>query len=402
MDNSKDLNPYQVKTGGSSEVPKWKQATIEEEALDDYEVDTAIQELSYFHHSIRAPLSDFSRLDNLINAREQQVPSMEEHTPELGIEDTNHEQPIAPIEESNEAISAPLNTIEDVNEVLSNQPLLQEKNPDVSRQDVNEPPVSITAKQQPAYSAIGKPDASPVEKELPKFVERLKLTENGLKKGFNNSTKMWSAIESKLDSKELNPTGKEIGYGVVIRPEWVGDDESKYPIVDGVPVDVNKPITDRQAVGLLENVMCEKLNELKKAYKEISELPPSSQMLWLDFAYNAGTGAIKGNGSKPNKMYQYLKEGKPIAAALETFNYWNANGVPLRGLHDRRIKAWNQMAKAEGLPLVTEYEWGSGGSTVYFNDMFSEADGVLDMVGKSSKRYLSSKITSPTKRYKGE
>ncbi len=333
MDGSKDLNPYQVKTKGVSEEPKWKQATIEGNASDLDEVNTASQSLSAVHNSIRAPLSDFSNLESLIT---------------------------------------------------------------------NEAPRGTVLRQEPNYSAVGKPDAKPIEQALPSFVERLKLTENGLKKGFNNATKTWSAIESKLDSKKLNPVGKEIGYGVVIRPEWVGSDESKYPVVDGVPVNVNKPITDRQAVGLLENAMGEKLDQLKGEYKEIEKLGANSQIFWLDFAYNAGVSAIKGSSSKPHKMYQYLKAGQPAAAALETFNYWNANGIPLRGLHDRRIKAWNQMASAEGLPLVTDYEWGSGGSTVYFSDNFDESDGVPHMTGKNVRRYLSSKITTPTKRYKGD
>lgn len=225
------------------------------------------------------------------------------------------------------------------------------------------------------------------------YIEQVKVHENSTKEGFKDGK--FYPINSAEGKGTLNPSGQEIGYGILVKPEWLGTDESKYPVVDGVPVDVRGGITEEQATALVNDIVTAKQTELFDAYPDIGKMTTPLKMYWTDFTYNGGVGAIKKNPS----ALKALKAKQPVEAVIKTFNYWNTSGTPTRGLFKRRINSYNDMAKQMGLPLVTSYDWGDGKGVARFDSKFEKGEGADKFAGKDSIRFSSKGITTGATSY---
>lgn len=211
-----------------------------------------------------------------------------------------------------------------------------------------------------------------------RLVESIMLSENPTHKGYNTVVNKWYPIKSSNDSKYLNPTQKEIGYGVVVRPEWIGSDTSKWIQYLGKPLELSKGITHSQLLFII-NLLLDDID--KDLYRVVGSkyetLDPAFQSYWQKVIYNAGIGVLyKNRGGKrvPTNMLQSLRLGYPIDAMHSAFTVWwaghGADRQPMRGLLNRRLNDYNESASDLKIPSATTYSWGNGSATIHFNSNF--------------------------------
>ena len=153
-----------------------------------------------------------------------------------------------------------------------------------------------------------------------------------------------------------SPIGeKDIGWGFKVEPEMLTDDRSKWPKVNGVPVDLRKGIDLNTANALLYQEL-EKAQDLCKAQvPNWEKTTPMEKFFWIDLAYNSGPETFK----KSPKAMAAAKAGYTAEAAIKSLDFIYSGKGQMKGLFNRRIESYNEMAKElPGVPLIEEAEWG--------------------------------------------
>lgn len=206
---------------------------------------------------------------------------------------------------------------------------------------------------------------------MSEYVSRMERAENASLEGFRGGK--FYPIKSLEGAGELNKTGQEIGYGMIIKEDWLTNDRSKWPIIDGQPTDIRRGLTKAQMDSFTRDKIAEIQENLKGIIPEWDSMKPSLKMYFTDFAYNAGEDAIR---VKNPTAFKALQEGQPVDAMIATFDYWNVTQGGIKtakhGLLKRRLNEYNATAKALGLPQATSYKWGSGRAKVHFEGEFKE------------------------------
>jgi len=190
------------------------------------------------------------------------------------------------------------------------------------------------------------------------YMKQLKGFENPKQKGLTETPqgKRYMPIDSGEGKTKNNPTGKEIGFGIVIRPEWLSKDKSKWPVIENVPVDVSKGITEHQANTLYTSFVEDAYKVASKKLKGFEELTPYEQMFWTDGVYNGGDGFVAHKNPKAMKAY---KEGYTVEAMLKVLDFIGKDPNLHRGLLRRRINFYNQAAlEISGAPVIESYTMG--------------------------------------------
>ena len=153
-----------------------------------------------------------------------------------------------------------------------------------------------------------------------------------------------------------SPIGeKDIGWGFKVEPEMLTDDQSKWPKVNGVPIDLRKGITRETANHLLFQEL-EKSRELCRTQMPgWDKMSPMEKFFWNDLAYNSGDQTFV----KSPKAVKAAKEGYTAEAAIKSLDFIKSGNKPMRGLFNRRIQSYNELAKElPGVPMIEEAEWG--------------------------------------------
>jgi len=153
-----------------------------------------------------------------------------------------------------------------------------------------------------------------------------------------------------------SPIGeKNIGWGFKVEPEMLTDDQSKWPKANGIPIDLRKGISRDTAMTLLHQEL-EKSREVCKAQMPgWDKMTPMEKFFWTDLAFNSGKDTFK----KSPKAVKAAKEGYTAEAAIKSLDFIHSGKVQMRGLFNRRIASYNQMAKElPGVPEIEEAEWG--------------------------------------------
>ena len=231
------------------------------------------------------------------------------------------------------------------------------------------------------------------------YQQRIKQLENPDNKGLRGGR--YYMVPSLEGKGAKNKTGYDIGHGLLVKEEWLGKDKSKWPKVGGIPINVKDGLLPAQVDDLVDQHITGIENDLKGLVPRWDDMDPSLQTFFIDFAYNGGIGALK--DSSPNTM-KALESGEPLEAAIRTFNYWNiTDGVTQqkeasRGLLNRRINEYNEMAKALGAPKVTSYSWGEGRAKVHFSNKLKAGSG--EYFGRQDVMYKSSGIKGGRVDYK--
>lgn len=147
----------------------------------------------------------------------------------------------------------------------------------------------------------------------------------------------------------------EIGYGTKVLEAWLTDDKSKWPVIDGVPVDVRKGITKNQAEAFIQQSLDSAFQASKAKVAGFEEATEMQKKYWVDLAYNGGNNVFEKN---PTAM-KTLKAGYSLEGIIRTFDYIKSAGKVTRGLLNRRLSGYNEAAlEHSGAPVVTEYIFG--------------------------------------------
>lgn len=153
-----------------------------------------------------------------------------------------------------------------------------------------------------------------------------------------------------------SPIGeKNIGWGFKVEPEMLTDDQSKWPKANGIPIDLRKGISRDTAMTLLHQEL-EKARDVCKAQMPgWDKMTPMEKFFWNDLAFNSGPEVFK----KSPKAVKAAKAGYTAEAAMRELDFIHSGKKQMRGLFNRRIASYNQMAKElPGVPEIEEAEWG--------------------------------------------
>jgi len=182
-------------------------------------------------------------------------------------------------------------------------------------------------------------------------------------------------------------SGFEIGYGIKIPKAWLADDESKWPVVQGVSVNVKNGITDEQATAMTKDLLDKAYKDAKSEVNGWNTLSEREKSFWADLTYNGGKGAI----AKNTKAVAASKKGLSVEAMIGVFNFIKADGKHRRGLLNRRLSMYNQAALSiSGAPVASSYEIKDGLVNIQFSNGF--------MTNKVSKSFAK-KINNNKKIY---
>ena len=148
-----------------------------------------------------------------------------------------------------------------------------------------------------------------------------------------------------------------IGYGIKVDPAWLKDDKKKWPVVDGVPVNVKNGITREQAKTMGTDILEKSYDQAKKVLgTEWGKATEREKSFWADLTYNGGAGAMAKNA----KAMTAAKKGLGVEAMIKSLDYIKVDGKKVRGLLNRRISMYNQAALGiSGAPIIESYEFGS-------------------------------------------
>lgn len=215
------------------------------------------------------------------------------------------------------------------------------------------------------------------------YFENLKRRENGENKGLTSGPQGQQVFMPIESLEGHGPDGEvfstlEIGYGTKIPQSWLTDEQSEWPVIDGVPVDVRAGITVQQANSLARESLSKAEAFVKGKVKDYESLTSYEKLFWTDLVYNGGQKAI----AKNPKAKKAMDKGFSGEAMIRVFDFIGTAGKKTRGLLNRRVSSYNKAAaETTGLPLVDTIEWGSQIRVRFTSNIHS--DKVSDKFSKS-------------------
>lgn len=153
-----------------------------------------------------------------------------------------------------------------------------------------------------------------------------------------------------------SPIGeKDIGWGFKVEPEMLTEDKSKWPKVNGIPIDLRKGISRDVANSLLYQEIEKARETCRTQMPNWDNMTPMEKFFWNDLAYNSGPETFN---KSPNAV-KAAKAGYTAEAAIKSLDFIGSGHKQVKGLFDRRIKSYNKMAQElPGVPEIEEAEWG--------------------------------------------
>ena len=201
------------------------------------------------------------------------------------------------------------------------------------------------------------------------YHEEIKGYENPRELGLKGSTfKPIRSMEGRGSDKENSEY--EIGYGIKIKESWLTDNRKAWPKINGVPVDVRKGISKRQAedwsLQYQEQAYASAKGIVGSPWKDMTE---REKIYWSDLVYNLGEAGTKKN----SKALKLMNKGLPVEAAIATLDSIHVNGKPNLGIFKRRVKMYNELADSlPGVPRIEEYSFSKGIKVKFSSSFFSD------------------------------
>lgn len=188
------------------------------------------------------------------------------------------------------------------------------------------------------------------------FVEDLKRNENAQKVGFEGGKfKPYPSLQG-ADPKN-GWSEFEVAYGIRVPEEWLGEDENKWPTVQGVKLNISEGITEDEATALLTQNLDEQEEVAQKKIKGYADMSSGEQFFWKDLMYNGGTESVF--KKKSPKAFKALQEGNTVEAMIRSLDFIHVGNTPHKGLLKRRVSRYNKAtASLNGLPRIEEVEYG--------------------------------------------
>lgn len=211
---------------------------------------------------------------------------------------------------------------------------------------------------------------------LKSYIEGLKKRENPGNRGLVDfgGQKKFMPFKSIAEKREPGQSEFEIGYGIKVMDKWLDTREINWPVIDGVPVDIQEGITPQQAESLLIERTKKDRDILRSKFKTWGDMTEEEKIGWQDLSYNGGPGAIEKNP----KAMAAANAGHTLEGLALLFDYTKAGNNRYRGLFTRRLNVYNKAAlSVTGAPIVEEYKWGKNEVWVKFSssirsDKFSD------------------------------
>jgi hypothetical protein len=221
----------------------------------------------------------------------------------------------------------------------------------IAEQDIVEDRLGVTSTRGQAMSS---------------YIDSIKKHEIPTKKGYVsqggvNKFMMYKSIE---EAKVPGLSEYEIGYGIKVKDDWLSDDRNKWPLIDGVRVNVREGLTVPQVDSLLE-MRAEKDRDVASALlSKWSTMTEEEKIGWQDLTYNGGSKAIKIN----KNARAAANKGYTMEGLVRVFDYIRAGDRRYRGLLKRRLNVYNKAAlSVTGAPVVEEYKWSKDSVMVKFS-----------------------------------
>lgn len=188
--------------------------------------------------------------------------------------------------------------------------------------------------------------------------EDLKMRENADKKGLvstptGNKFMPFESIEG--EGPDSGMSKFEIGYGIKIPKAWLGDDKSKWPVVEDVPVNVKEGMSEDKVLALSETLLEDSYNVSSEKLNKWDDMTEMEKGFWADLTHNGGHRAINKN---PEAM-KAANAGRTVEGMVLALDFIKYNDKPSRGLLNRRLSRYNQAAlERTGVPVVESYKFG--------------------------------------------
>lgn len=188
------------------------------------------------------------------------------------------------------------------------------------------------------------------------FIEDLKRNENAQKVGFEaGKFKPYASLQGA--DIENGWSEFEIAYGTRVPVDWLGDDETKWPSVQGVRLNIKEGITEEEATALLSDELDRQELVAEKKIKGYDQMSSGEKFFWRDLIYNGGTESVF--RKKSPKAFEALQEGNTVEAMIRSLDFIHVGKVPYKGLLKRRVARYNKAtASLNGLPRIEEVEYG--------------------------------------------
>jgi len=204
------------------------------------------------------------------------------------------------------------------------------------------------------------------------YFNDVKIAENGSEKGLTKTPTderfmPFDSIEG--TGPDASMSKQEIGYGVKIPKKWFSDDKNKWPMVEGVRIDIKKGITRDQATAMTENIIDDSFKQASSKFTKWEDMSEMEKVFWADLTYNGGAKAI----NKNPKARAAANAGRTVEGMVLALDFIKANDKPMRGLLNRRLSRYNQAAlEITGTPVVEEYVFGKEIKIKFSSDFMTD------------------------------
>ncbi len=164
-------------------------------------------------------------------------------------------------------------------------------------------------------------------------------------------------------------SNQEIGHGIKIPKVWFEKDKNKWPVVEGVHIDISKGITKDQEEVMLQNLFDDSFKQASSKLNKWKDMTEMEKVFWADLTYNGGAKAI----NKNPKAKAAANAGRTVEGMILALDFIKVNHKISRGLLNRRLSRYNQAAlEITGAPVIEEYRFGKGAKVKFSSDFITD------------------------------
>ncbi len=201
---------------------------------------------------------------------------------------------------------------------------------------------------------------------LSMYLEALKKHENSGNEGLTTigGQKRFMMFQSLPEKREKGQSEYEIGYGIKVMDDWLGDDPNKWLKIHGVPVDVREGLTPDQVNTIMMDRLMKDQAVTSTQLQHWDKMTEEERVGWQDLVYNGGIGLLK----SPSQAKSAADKGHTLEGLVKLSHFTRAGKDHYRGLLTRRLNMYNKAAlSVSGAPVIEKYQWGENGIQIKFS-----------------------------------
>ena len=201
---------------------------------------------------------------------------------------------------------------------------------------------------------------------LSMYLDALKRQENSSNEGLTTigGQKKFMMFQSLPEKREKGQSEYEIGYGIKVMDDWLGDDPNKWLKVHGVPIDVREGLTMDQVNTIMMDRIMKDQATTSTQLQTWDKMTEEERIGWQDLVYNGGLGLLKA----PSQAKSAADKGYTLEGLAKLSHFTRAGSTHYRGLLTRRLNMYNKAAlSVSGAPVIEKYQWGENGIKIKFS-----------------------------------